>query len=197
MHKMILKLTATGMMITALLAVVVITQGCDNTSDLPKQTAQPGYEQTLETTESGDHSDETTMGMESSVTEEVPVTQPAEQVTTGKPGIGQVIQNFFENIFGGDKNESALTATAPQSTGESTTQPATGSDTKPVMSIETMDYKTFRTLSSAEKVAFRNLFVDHSGNVDDEAFVIWFNEAKREYDDKINADSATGPFGIG
>ena len=184
MHKMILKLTATGVLITALLAVVVITQGCDNTAKAPTQTTNPSY--TLIVDPTGGHCDETTMETKPSATAEIPDSQPVEQATPEKPTFGQIVQGFFENLFGGDKNESSVTATAPQTTGEST-----------VMSIETMDYKTFRTLSSAEKVAFRNLFVDSNGDVDDEAFVIWYNEAKKAYDDKLEADSATGPFGVG
>ena len=218
MHKTILKLTAAGLMITTLLSVTVISQGCDNTdSKTPAaqgtQTTAPGYYLPLDPEGTGGRCDETLPEVTSSETQQSQTSTQQEtdaketgfeaEFSTGtrKPTIGQAVQNFFEDLFGGSEDEpkSTVATTSPKvEKPKPAQQPTAGAADQQEMRIENMDYKTFKDLSSEDKMAFRKLFIDNEGNVDDEAFIIWYNRVKKEYEDEKAANAATGPtFAIG
>ena len=216
MYKSILKLTTAGVLITALLAVVVITQGCDNNTQQPAQTtlqgsenSTPGFFLPLDPEATGNRCDETTLQTAPSATQQKPVERPKEPEPTEKPTIGQIIQDFFENLFGGGtapEEETTQPTTAPV-TKPATTQPVVTapttrptepeSTTQPAAPGSNVTYQNYLDMTDDEKETFQNSFAED----EDESILLfrdWLKKAKKEHEaDSISATIGTGPIDIG
>ena len=171
MHKTILKLATAGVMITALLAVVMITQGCDNKNDPTPQTTQRG--QMTETTQTTQPSqniiiDETGILIQIPTEETTATTHPTEPAPTEKPGLGQTIKDFFENLFSGDKDE---------------TEPAQTTQTQPEEDDGKVTYQDYLDMNDDQRADFQLSFADtRSESLD--LFAEWLRKARAEHKDQ-------------
>lgn len=174
MHKAILKLTATGVMITALLAVAMITQGCDNKNDPTPQTTQTGQmtetTQTTQTTQPSQNIiiDETGIHIQIPTEETTAATQPTEPAPTEKPGLGQTIKDFFENLFGGDKDE---------------TEPAQTTQTQPEEDDGKVTYQDYLDMNDDQRADFQLSFAENRSESLD-LFTEWLRVARAEHEDE-------------
>ena len=206
MNKTLLKLAAVGAAVTMLLSLLMIA-GC-KLNPSPNNTTNSG---------SGNHTTENNLdttdheGVEDVFQDiDVPINGDQDDTQSGEIG-GELVDSRPNNSGTGQSQSGQNTQLQnPQPSTPSTSQPQTSNPeqsqssqpsqpegTDPVDPIAAMTYEKFRGLPSSEKMAFRRLFVDKNGNVDDEAFIVWYNNAQKEYEaskDKTDdLDLSTAP----
>ena len=203
MNKTFLKLSAAGTAITLLLAMLIIS-GC-RANTAPGSTTHANNSMGAYT--GGEIANSTDQeGVEDLPQDiDIPISGNMGNSQSGEIG-GELVDSRPDNSGTGQSQSGQNTQPSTSSTSQPQTsnpeqsqssQPSQPEGTDPVDPIAAMTYEKFRSLPSSEKMAFRRLFVDKNGNVDDEAFIVWYNNAQKEYEaskDKTDIlDLSTAP----